>query len=65
MVRYRKFNNWFALFNSDRFIKIDAPIIDKNNVKFPISIIFNSSNPYAEEIAADFIRTVNFFQNNK
>jgi hypothetical protein len=64
-VRYRKFNSWFATFNSSKYVKIDASIIDLEKNEFPISIIVSKDNPYKKSISSDFYDVIDSFQNNK
>jgi hypothetical protein len=64
-VRYRKFNSWFATFNSSKYVKIDASITDLSKNEFPISIIVSSDNPYKKSISSDFYDVIDNFQNNK
>jgi hypothetical protein len=55
LVRKRKFDQWFQEYNDDTFIKIDKNLIDKNNNKFPVSLIISNSNPYEEQIFKAFV----------
>ena len=64
-VRYRKFNSWFTTFSSNKYVKMDAYIIDLNKDEFPISIILSKENPYRKSISNDFYDVIDNFQNNK
>ena len=64
-VRYKKFNSWFATFNTSKYVKIDASITDLKNNEFPISIIMSTENPYKKLISNDFYDVIDNFQNNK
>lgn len=54
-ARKRKFDQWFEEYNDDTFVKIDKNLIDKNNNKFPVSLIISKSNPYEEQIFKAFV----------
>jgi Family of unknown function (DUF6169) len=55
LVRKRKFDQWFQLYNDDTFIKVDKNLIDKNNNKFPVSLVISNSNPFEEQIFKAFV----------
>jgi Family of unknown function (DUF6169) len=55
LARKKKFDQWFQKYNDDTFIKIDKNLIDKNNNKFPVSLIIANSNPYEEQIFKAFV----------
>jgi hypothetical protein len=65
LIRYRKFNSWFASFNSSKYVKIDASLIDLSKNTYPISIIISTQNPYKKLISDDFYDMIDSFQNNK
>ncbi len=54
-IRKRKFDQWFAEFNNFNFVKVDEVIADKENNKFPISLIISKSNPNRTAIIDAFI----------
>lgn len=53
-IRKRKFDFWFSKFNDEIFVKIDEIIVDKDNKKFPISLIIAKENPYRPQIIKAF-----------
>ncbi len=55
LARKRKFDQWFQEYNDDTFVKVDKNLIDKNNNKFPVSLIISKSNPYEEQIFKAFV----------
>lgn len=55
-IRKRKFDSWFSEFNDEIFLKIDEMILDKNNNKFPISLIIGKDNPFRHQIIDAFIQ---------
>jgi len=54
-IRKRKFDQWFTEFNDFTFVKVDEVIADKNNNKFPISLIISKLNPNRAQIIDAFI----------
>ena len=56
LVRKRKFDQWFLEYNDETFVKVDEMLMDKQNNKFPISLIISKSNPYRAEIFEAFVQ---------
>ena len=56
LVRKRKFDQWFLEYNDNTFVKVDEMLVDKENNKFPISLILSKLNPYRAEIFEAFIQ---------
>jgi hypothetical protein len=54
-IRKRKFDQWFAQFNDNTFVKIDEMIVDSNKKLFPISLIISKLNPKRAMIIDAFI----------
>jgi Family of unknown function (DUF6169) len=54
-ARWRKFNDWFAYFNQDEFVKHDLSVFDENDgITYYNAIIFRVLNPYRQEIITAF-----------
>ncbi|TRX39276.1 DUF6169 family protein [Flavobacterium restrictum] len=56
LARKRKFDQWFQEYNDDTFVKVDKNLIDKDNNKFPVSLIISKLNPYEAQIFKAFVR---------
>jgi Family of unknown function (DUF6169) len=57
LARKRKFDRWINHFGDD-FVKIDAEIIDKENVIYYTSIILHANNPHRSYITEIFYNLV-------
>jgi hypothetical protein len=54
-IRMKKFNQWYYKFQDSSFIKIDEILIDKKKIRYPISMILKTSNPYRIAILEAFM----------
>ena len=64
-LRMKKFDQWFNKYQDSSFLKLDEVLIDKNNNRFPISIILKNTNPNRLEIFEAFINITNLHNQDK
>ncbi|MBO0938916.1 hypothetical protein J2I47_20355 [Fibrella sp. HMF5335] len=65
LLRQRLFHRWFDYFDRDDYTKIDGGVRDSAGLVYPMSLIFKRTNPYASQIAAEFVKIINGYGSDK